>query len=136
MKIIRAKDIQRNWHLIDAKNKVLGRLSTEAALHLMGKNKSYFVPHLDTGDYVVVINAKDIKLTAKKETQKKYWHHSGYPGGIKSRTASEIRSKKPELLIRHAVSGMMPKTTLGKQMVKKLFVFAGSEHPHADKFKN
>ncbi len=136
MKNIKPKEIKRKWHLLDAKDKVLGRLSTEAAMHLMGKNKGYFTPYLDTGDYVVIINAKDIRLTAKKETQKKYWRHSTYPGALRVKTASEIRKSNPEFLIRHAIQGMMPKTNLGKEMIKKLFVFASTQHPHADKFKN
>ena len=136
MKSIKPKDVIRKWHLIDAKSKILGRLSTEAAMYLMGKNKSYYTPYLDTGDYVVVINAKEVRLTAKKETQKKYWRHSGYPGGISFKTASQIRSDSPQTLIRHAIYGMLPKTTLGKKMIKKLYVYPGESHPYNNKFKS
>lgn len=134
MKSIRPKDIQRTWHLIDAKNKILGRISSEIAILLMGKHRTYYVANLDTGDYVVVINAKDAALSGKKEIQKKYWRHSGYPGGLYVKTAKQLRAQKPELLIRNAVVGMLPKTAMGKQMVKKLYVFAGTEHPFANKF--
>ena len=136
MKNIKLKDIKRDWHLIDAKDKVLGRLCSQVAVYLMGKNKSYFTPFLDTGDFVVIINAKDVKLTAKKEIQKKYWRHSGYPGGISFKTASQIRRDSPRTLIRHAILGMLPKTTLGKQMIKKLYVYDQKNHPHETKFKN
>ena len=136
MKTIKPGDILHDWHLIDAKNKVLGRISTEIATFLMGKNKSYYTPNLDTGDFVVVVNAKDIALTGKKTTQKKYYHHSGYPGGLYSKTAGGLKKEKPELLIRKSVTGMLPKTTMGKIMAKKLFVFANNEHPYNDKFKN
>lgn len=135
MKSIKPKDIKRDWHLIDAKEKVLGRLSTDVAMMLMGKNKAYYVPYLDTGDYVVVINAQGVKLTGKKEQQKKYYHHSQYPGGLYVKTASQVRSAKPEYMIRHSVKGMLPKTILGKQMLKKLYVYSGGEHKHQEKFK-
>jgi len=135
MKNIKAKDINRKWHLIDAKNKVLGRLTSEIAKILMGKNKSYFTPNLDTGDYVVVVNTKDVMLSGKKENQKKYYRHSGYPGGMRISTAAQVRTKKPEDLVKHAVVGMLPKTKLGKLMVKKLFVFPEAEHSYKDKFK-
>ncbi|OGE10682.1 50S ribosomal protein L13 [Candidatus Curtissbacteria bacterium RIFCSPLOWO2_01_FULL_42_26] len=135
MKSIKPKDIERTWQLIDAKNKILGRLSSQIATYLAGKNKVYYVPYLDTGNFVVVINAEKIRLSGKKETQKKYWRHSGYPGGLYAKTASQIRKQKPELLIRNAVYGMLPKTTLGRQMLKKLHVFAGGKHPFSNKFK-
>nr|AKQ04291.1 50S ribosomal protein L13, large subunit ribosomal protein L13 [uncultured Microgenomates bacterium Rifle_16ft_4_minimus_4732] len=135
MRNIKAKDINRKWHLIDAKNKVLGRLTSEIAKILMGKNKSYFTPNLDTGDFVVVVNAKDVMLSGKKENQKKYYRHSGYPGGMRISTAAQVRTKKPEDLVKHAVVGMLPKTKLGKLMVKKLFVFPEAEHSYKDKFK-
>lgn len=125
----------KQWHLIDAKNKILGRLSTEVANILTGKNKVSYQTNIDHGDYVVIINAKDVALSGKKETQKNYYHHSGYPGGLKSQTASQIRSKRPETLIRHAIVGMLPKNKIGKAMVKKLFVFATEEHPYANKLK-
>ncbi|OGD84185.1 50S ribosomal protein L13 [Candidatus Curtissbacteria bacterium RBG_13_40_7] len=136
MKNIKLADIKRDWHLIDAKNKILGRLSTEVAGFLMGKNKNYFSPHLDTGDYVVVINAKDISLSGKKEIQKKYYHHSGFPGGLRIKMAKKLRENTPQSLIKHAVIGMLPKTKLGKIMFKKLFIFADSNHPYKDKFKS
>lgn len=136
MKNITPKDIKREWHLIDAKNKVLGRLSSDVAQKLMGKEKNYFTPHLDTGDYVVVINAKKVALSGKKETQKTYYHYSGYPGGMYTKTAAHIRENKPEDLIRRAVKGMLPRTKLGKMMIKKLYVFAENQHPYEAKFKN
>lgn len=132
MKNVKIKNIERQWHLIDAKDKILGRLSSQIASILMGKNKNIFTPHLDTGDNIVVINAKDIVLTGKKEKQKKYYRHSGYPGGLYSQIASQIRDAKPEELIRHAVKGMLPKTKLGKLMLKKLHVYESIDHP----FKN
>ena len=101
----------------------------------MGKHKTYYVANLDTGDYVVVINAKNVALSGKKENQKKYWRHSGYPGGLYMKTAKQLRAQKPELLIRKAVVGMLPKTTMGKQMAKKLYVFASGDHPYAQKFR-
>ena len=136
MKNIKAKDINRKWHLIDAKNKVLGRLTSEIAKILMGKNKSYFTPNLDTGDCVVVINAKEVLLSGKKENQKRYFRHSGYPGGMRISTAAQVRVKKPEDLGKHAIVGMLPKTKLGKLMVKKLFIFPEAEHSYKDKFKS
>lgn len=136
MKNIKIDQVQRNWHLIDAKNKALGRLASHIALLLMGKTKSYYTPYLDTGDYVVVVNASRVLLTGKKEIQKKYYRHSGYPGGFRTSTAGQIREKKPELLIRHAVLGMIPKTKLGKIMLKKFFIYPDSNHPYKDKFKN
>ena len=136
MKNIREKDIQRNWILVNAQDQILGRLSSQIAQILMGKNKAYFTPHLDTGDHVVVINAVKILVSGKKENQKKYYQHSGYPGGLKSRLLKDIRKDKPGLLIRHAVVGMLPKTKLGKSILKKLYVYPGADHPHKDKFKN
>lgn len=136
MKNIKLQNIQRGWHLINAKDKALGRLSSQIATVLMGKNKSYFTPNLDTGDYVVVVNAKDVMLSGKKENQKNYYRHSGYPGGMRISTAAQVRVKKPEDLVKHAVIGMLPKTKLGKLMVKKLFVFPEAEHPYKDKFKD
>lgn len=135
MKSIKPRNIQRQWHLVDAKNKVLGRLSSQVAQILMGKNKNYFTPHLDTGDYVIVVNAAGVILTGRKETQKKYYHHSLYPGGLKVKTAVGIRQSKPEELIRHAVRGMLPKTKLAKLMLKKLFIFPAGNHPYQAKFK-
>lgn len=135
MKNITPKDIKRDWHLIDAKDKVLGRLSSEIAQILMGKNKVYYIPYLDCGDNIVVINAAKVVLTGKKENQKVYYHHSGYPGGLKSRTVAQVRKQKPQQLLRHGVIGMLPKNKIGKEMLKKLFLYPGAEHPYADKFK-
>jgi large subunit ribosomal protein L13 len=128
-------EIKREWHLIDAKEKILGRLSTEIALLLMGKAKPYFVKNLDCGDYVVVINAKDVKTTGKKETLKKYFRHSGYPGGFKAETLKDLRKRNPEGIIEHAVSGMVPQNKLKAQMLKRLYIFAEEVHTYGDKFK-
>ena|SRR5260221_6188584 len=132
----RANDIKRSWHLIDVKDKTLGRVSSEIAQLLMGKSKPYFVRNLDCGDYVVVVNAKDIQVTGKKEEQKRYNRHSGYPGGFKSETLKELRVRKPENIITHAVKGMLPDNRLKDRMLTRLFVFAGEEHTYQDKFKN
>lgn len=134
MKSITSKDITKNWYLIDAKDKILGRLATEVAMLLRGKNKTYFTPNLDTGDYVVVINAKEVTLSGKKENQKTYYKHSGYPGGLKEKTASQIREINPKLLIRHAVIGMLPKNKIGKTILKNLFIYESSQNPHSAKF--
>src|SRR3990167_11035429 len=123
MKNIKQADIKRDWRLIDAKNQILGRLSTQVVHLLMGKNKSYWTPHMDCGDYVVVINAKDVVLSTKKEKEKIYWRHSGYPGGLRSKTAAAVRATKPEELIRHAVVGMLPKNKLSRLILKKLYVY-------------
>lgn len=136
MRNITSSSIKRDWHLIDAKDQILGRLAAIIAHKLMGKNKAYWTPYLDTGDYVVVINAAKVGLSGKKENQKIYYRHSGYPGGLKSKTAAQIRTEKPQNLVRHAVGGMMPKTKLGKLMLKKLYIFPHHEHTFGDKFKN
>lgn len=125
-----SKDIKRQWRLIDAKDQILGRIATKIATILMGKDKAHFVPHLDTGDYVVVTNAAKIKVTGKKMENKRYVRHSGYPGGLKVEILEDVLARKPEKVIEHAVWGMVPHTKLGKQMIKKLRVFAGEEHPH------
>ncbi len=132
---VSAKEIKREWHVIDAKNQVLGRLASGVATILTGKNKPNFVPYLDLGDNVVVINASKVKVTGKKEEQKKYARHSGYPGGFRTENLSDVRAKKPEMIITHAVSGMVPKSKLGREMLKKLHVYAGNEHPFKDKLK-
>jgi large subunit ribosomal protein L13 len=124
------EDFQRNWYLVDAENKVLGRLASELAKILRGKNNPAFTPHVDTGDYVVVINADKVNLTGKKWKEKVYYRHSGYPGGIKSITADNLKAKRPEDLIRLAVKGMLPKNRLGRKLFKKLKIYAGAEHPH------
>lgn len=128
-------DIKRDWHFIDAKGEILGRLATEMAKLLMGKNKPYFSRHLDCGDYVVVVNSAAISVTGRKEKQKKYYRHSGFPGGLKTETLGEMRQKHPERIIIHAVSGMLPQNKLKDQMLKRLYVFSGEEHPYKDKFK-
>jgi len=124
------QNIERKWFVVDAKGQRLGRLSTEVATILRGKHKPTFTPHVDCGDYMVVINAKDIELTGKKWDQKKYYRHSQYPGGLSTTTAKEMNNKHPERLIEFAVKGMLPKGKLGRQMYKKLFVYVGNEHPH------
>lgn len=124
------KDIKREWHLIDAKDKILGRIATDIATILMGKNKASFVSYLDTGDYVVVTNAAKVKVSGKKSEQKVYFRHSGYPGGDKRETFSKLINRRPDEVIRHAVKGMLPKTKLGKRMIKKLHVYADSKHPY------
>lgn len=132
MRTVMAKreDVQRDWYIVDAENKVLGRLASELAKILRGKNRPDFTPHVDTGDYVIVINADKITLTGNKWKDKVYYRHSGYPGGIKSITAENLRAKRPEDLIRFAVKGMLPKNRLGRKLFKKLKVYAGGEHPH------
>ena len=123
--------IDRKWYVVDAENKTLGRLAAEVAKVLRGKNKPIFTPHMDTGDNVIVINASKIKVTSKKLDQKIYYHHSEYVGGMKETTLREKMAKKPEQVIELAVKGMLPKGPLGRQMFKKLHVYAGSEHAHA-----
>ena len=122
-----AKDIKREKHVIDASGKILGRLATEIATLLMGKNKPQFVPYLDTGDFVVVENASQVKVTGKKMKTKVYTRHSGYPGGLKQETLSQLLAQKPEYVIEHAVKGMLPGNILGRQMIKKLKVLRGTE---------
>ncbi len=123
-------EISRKWYVVDAKDAVLGRLATKVATYLRGKNKPVFTPHVDTGDFVIVINAEKVRLTGNKLTDKVYYHHSGYIGGIKAETALELMKKAPERIIESAVWGMMPKNKLGKAMIKKLKVYKGAEHPH------
>ena len=121
-------NIERKWYVVDATGHTLGRLSSEIASILRGKNKPTFTPHIDTGDYIVVVNADKIKVTGKKLDQKIYYHHSDYVGGMKETTLKEMLAKKPEYVIEHAVKGMLPKGPLGRQMAKKLHVYAGAEH--------
>jgi large subunit ribosomal protein L13 len=128
--LAKKENINPKWHLVDADGKTLGRLATRVAILLRGKNKPIFAPHQDTGDFVVVINAKKVALTGKKWKEKVYVHHSGYPGGLKMASAEKIAEKKPERLITMAVQGMLPKTKLGKKLIKKLKVYAGNAHPH------
>ena len=122
--------IERKWYVVDATDMTLGRLASEIAKVLRGKNKPVFTPHIDTGDYVIVTNAEKIKVTGKKMNQKIYYHHSDYVGGMKEATLAEMLAKKPEKVIELAVKGMLPKGPLGRSMIKKLFVYAGSEHKH------
>mgnify|MGYP002536372222 CR=1 FL=1 len=122
--------IDRKWYVVDAEGKTLGRLASEVAKVLRGKNKPIFTPHIDTGDYVIVVNAEKIKVTGKKLDQKIYYHHSGYVGGLKQTKYRKLIAEKPEFAIRHAVVGMLPKGPLGRQMAKKLKVYAGPTHPH------
>ena len=124
------KQIEKDWFLVDAEDKILGRLASKIASILKGKTKPIFTPYLDTGDFVVVINAQKIKLTGEKIKDKIYYHYSGYPGGMKSITAKDLLQKKAEEVIRKAVWGMLPKNSLGRQMLTKLKVYAGKEHPH------
>lgn len=123
-------EVERTWYLVDAENKVLGRLATQVAAVLRGKHKTVFTPHVDTGDFVVVINAGKVHLTGSKLDNKMYYRHSGYPGGIKSASAGDLLEKKPETIIKHAVRGMLPKNKLGREQFKKLKVYPGKEHPH------
>ncbi len=123
--------IERTWYVVDATGHTLGRLSSEIASILRGKNKPTFTPHIDTGDYVIVVNADKIKVTGKKMDQKIYYNHSDYPGGMRETTLAEMMAKKPTEVIRLAVKGMLPKGPLGRTMITKLHVFAGPEHPHA-----
>lgn len=125
------KDIQHNWYIVDATGLPLGRLSTKVASILRGKSKPYYAANLDTGDYVIVINAEKVRVTGLKALQKVYQTFSGYPSGLKETPYAKIMEEHPERIIEHAVKGMMPKTTLGRAMFKKLKVYAGTEHPHA-----
>ena len=123
-------EVEREWLLIDATDQVLGRVATKAAHILKGKHKPTYTPHVDTGDFVVIINADKIKVTGNKASDKEYYRHSGYPGGLKCETFEEGMAKHPERIVEHAVKGMLPKTTLGRAMGMKLKVYAGPEHPH------
>ena len=123
--------IDRKWYVVDAEGKTLGRLASEVAKVLRGKNKAIFTPHIDTGDYVIVVNAEKIKVTGKKLEQKVYYRHSDYVGGMKETTLKEMLNKHPERVIEYAAKGMLPKGPLGRQMYTKLFVYAGPDHKHA-----
>ena len=127
---IRAGEIERGWYIIDAQDKTLGRLSSKIAQILRGKNKTYFTPHMDMGDFVVVINAEKVKVTGNKEKNKIYFRHSGYPGGITQINLKKIRQQYPERIISNAVKGMLPHNRLGRKIIKKLKVYAGEDHPH------
>ena len=123
--------IERKWHVVDAEGKTLGRLASEVAKVLRGKNKPVFTPHVDTGDYVIIVNAEKVSVTGKKLDQKIYYHHSDYVGGMKETTLREMMAKKPEKVLELAVKGMLPKGPLGRSMIKKLHVYAGPEHKNA-----
>ena len=126
----RAEDESRDWFVVDAADKTLGRLASEVAHRLRGKHKAEYTPHVDTGDYIVVVNAEKIRVTGAKTTDKMYHHHTGYPGGLKSISFEKLIDKAPERVIQGAVKGMLPRNPLGRAMFKKLKVYAGSEHPH------
>ena len=135
-KPVKAKEIKRDWHLIDASSKILGRLAPEIVKVLQGKHKRNYVPYLDMGDYVVVINAKKVIVSGKKADQKIYTRYSGYPGGLKEISFNKLLEEKPEEIVKRAVSGMLPKNKLRKKRLARLYVFADENHPFADKFKN
>ena len=128
--VAKPEDFSRDWFVVDATDLVLGRLATQVAMRLRGKHKAIFTPHVDTGDFIVVVNAEKVKLTGRKWDQKTYYRHSGYPGGITATVAKRLVQLKPEDLLRTAVRGMLPKNRLGRQLLKKLKVYAGPEHPH------
>ncbi len=131
----KAKEIERTWHLVDVKGKVLGRIATQIAKQLIGKHKIYFTRSLDCGDFVVVINSKHVHLTGRKEEQKVYTRYSGYPGGLRSETARELRARKPNDMIRHAVYGMLPKNKLRDTMIKRLHIYPESNNPYEKRFQ-
>ncbi|OGC53996.1 50S ribosomal protein L13 [candidate division WWE3 bacterium RIFCSPHIGHO2_01_FULL_48_15] len=131
----KASEVKRDWHLLDAKGQILGRFSTQVAIFLLGKNKTNWVPYLDMGDYVVVVNAKDIKVTGKKETDKIYYRYTGYPGGLRKESLGHLRSRRPEEILRRSVVGMLPRGKLGQAMVKKLYVYPGPEGEMVEKAK-
>ena len=128
--LAKSEELDPKWYLVNAEGKVLGRLSTELAKILKGKNKPTYTPHLDTGDFVIVVNAGKVTLTGKKMKDKIYYHHTGYPGGIKEMNAEKLLAKKTTEMIRMAVRGMLPKNSLGRQMIRKLKIYAGPNHPH------
>jgi len=129
-KSLRKEDVNRQWHIIDAEGEIVGRLCTQIAHVLRGKHKPDYTPHVDNGDFIIVINAEKVRFTGDKLNKKEYVTYSGYPGGQKKRTAKEMFAKKPIEVIEHAVKGMLPKSKLGNKMYTKLFVYVGSEHPH------
>lgn len=129
-RFIRTEDADRKWYVVDATDKVLGRLASEVAKVIRGKHKAIFTPNMDTGDFVIVINADKVKMTGKRELQKTYFSHSGYPGAGKTITFAQMMAKKPQAVVEKAVKGMLPKNRLGRQLFTKLKVYAGNEHPH------
>ncbi len=126
----KAGDIEHNWYVVDAEGKTLGRLSSDIAHVLRGKHKPIFAPHMDTGDFVIVVNADKIHVTGKREEQKKYYSHSGYPGGLRTRSYKEVMAAHPRRILEHSIRGMLPRTALGETMYRKLKVYAGPTHPH------
>ncbi len=126
----RPAEVEQEWYVIDAENQVVGRLASQVAAILRGKHKPNFTPHVDCGDYVIIVNADKVRFSGKKETDKLYYRYSGYPGGLKTRTAKEMRQRRPDYIVRHAVKGMLPKGPLGRSMLKKLKVYATTTHPH------
>jgi len=126
----RPQDVEAAWHVVDAENAVVGRLSAQVAAIIRGKHKPEYTPHVDGGDFVVIVNADKVRFTGKKETDKTYFRHSGYPGGVTLQTPRQVREKYPERILEHSIKGMLPKNRLGRQMAKKLKVYAGAEHPH------
>lgn len=131
----KAGEIKRAWHMIDVKDKTLGRISTEIAKLLMGKSKAYFARNLDCGDYVVIVNAKEVKVSGNKEEQKKYYRYSGYPSGLSIRTLANVRKQDAREIITHAVKGMLPQNRLRDSMLTRLFIYTDAKHPYGDKFK-
>ena len=129
-KSYKISDVEKNWHLVDAEDKVLGRLAVKIASILSGKNKAQYSPNADLGDFVVVVNAEKVKVTGNKYTQKNYYHHTGYPGGLKTKSFEKMQEDSPEKIIEKAVKGMLPKNKLANQIIKKLKVYSGSAHPH------
>lgn len=128
--VAKPKEVERKWYIIDAEGKTLGRLATQVATILRGKHKPTFTPHVDTGDFVIIVNAEKVKLTGKKLDQKMYRWHTGYPGGLRERTYRDMLINKPERVMFHAIKGMLPKNKLGRQMITKLKVYRGTEHQH------
>jgi len=129
-RFIRTEDADRKWYIVDAKDQVLGRMATEIAKIIRGKNKAIFTPNMDTGDFVVVVNADKVRVTGKRENLKQYIRHSGYPGGQKVTSFKEMMKKKPEFVVESAVKGMLPKNRLGRKLIRKLKVYSGEDHPH------
>lgn len=127
----KSEEVQHGWFLVDAKGKILGRLATEIARRLRGKHKAEYTPHVDTGDFIVVVNADEIRVTGRKTTDKVYYRHSGYPGGLKTETFEKLQARRPERILELAIKGMLPKNSLGRAMFRKLKVYVGSVHPHS-----
>jgi large subunit ribosomal protein L13 len=127
----KSETVRRDWYVVNAEGKTLGRLASEIARRLRGKHKAEYTPHVDTGDYIVVVNAGKVRVTGRKETDKMYYHHTGFPGGIKSISFDKLRDKKPEMILQKAVKGMLPKNPLGRAMFRKLKVYSGAEHDHS-----